>query len=131
MTKLRSKTQNARQRTARHAGETSAPKTKPRKQIETPRKSSPKRPVQRQAKVSSCSNTKQAQILAMLCSPAGATIASLASATKWQPHSVRGFLAGTVRKKLKLNLISEPGESGRIYRILDVVAGSVSTSRAA
>ena len=44
--------------------------------------------------------------------------------TGWQQHSVRGFLAGIVRKKLGLNLVSEPGESGRVYRI---IGGTAST----
>ena len=39
------------------------------------------------------------------------------SATGWQSHSVRGFLAGSVRKKLKLNLVSEPSDKGRSYRV--------------
>ena len=43
--------------------------------------------------------------------------------TGWRQHSVRGFLAGVVRKKLKLDLISEVGEGGRIYRIVNKVAG--------
>jgi hypothetical protein len=37
----------------------------------------------------------------------------------WQQHSVRGFLAGVIRKKLGLNLVSEPREGGRVYRIVD------------
>jgi hypothetical protein len=53
----------------------------------------------------------------MLRLPAGTTIAALMTATGWQRHSVRGFLAGVVRKKLKLNLVSEPSDKGRIYRI--------------
>ena len=44
------------------------------------------------------------------------------AATGWQQHSVRGFLAGVVRKKLGLNLVSEPSESGRVYRIIDDMA---------
>jgi hypothetical protein len=63
--------------------------------------------------------TKHARIVAMLRSSAGATIASIMTATDWQQHSVRGFLAGVVRKKLGLNLVSEQTEKGRVYRIKD------------
>ena len=62
--------------------------------------------------------TKHARILAMLRDGAGTTIAAMMAATGWQQHSVRGFLAGVVRKKLGLNLVSEPGERGRTYRIV-------------
>jgi hypothetical protein len=55
----------------------------------------------------------------MLRTAAGATIASLVTATQWQQHSVRGFLAGVVRKKLGLNLVSEQTDKGRVYRIKD------------
>ena len=55
----------------------------------------------------------------MLRAPSGATIEAMALAAKWQPHSVRGFLAGVVRKKLGLTLVSADGENGRIYRITD------------
>jgi hypothetical protein len=55
----------------------------------------------------------------MLRAPGGTTIADIMKATGWQQHSVRGFFAAVVRKKLKLNLTSEPGEAGRIYRITD------------
>lgn len=61
--------------------------------------------------------TKHARIIAMLRAPAGATVAALMIATDWQQHSVRGFLAGVVRKKLGLNLVSEKNEKGRVYRI--------------
>ena len=63
--------------------------------------------------------TKHARIVAMLRSPGGATIAAIMTATEWQQHSVRGFLAGVVRKKLALNLISEVTDRGRVYRIKD------------
>ena len=61
--------------------------------------------------------TKQSAALDMLRSPGGATIAALTKATGWQSHSVRGFLAGVVRKRLKLDLVSAVVEGVRIYRI--------------
>src|SRR6266403_1352294 len=64
-------------------------------------------------------DTKHTRIVAMLRSPGGATIAAIMTATEWQQHSVRGFLAGVVRKKLGLNLISEVTDKGRVYRIKD------------
>ncbi|MGA9193886.1 MAG: DUF3489 domain-containing protein [Pseudolabrys sp.] len=68
--------------------------------------------------------SKKAHIIAMLRAPSGVTIEAMARATKWQPHSVRGFLAGVVRKKLGLNLISAAGDSGRVYRITDRTASA-------
>jgi hypothetical protein len=64
-------------------------------------------------------DTKHGRIIGMLRSPGGATIAAIMTATEWQQHSVRGFLAGVVRKKLGLNLISEVTDKGRVYRIKD------------
>src|SRR6516164_2396175 len=75
--------------------------------------------------------TKHAQVLAMLQDRAGTTIAAIMAATSWQQHSVRGFLAGVVRKKLGLNLVSEPGESGRVYRIIDDTAAPVNAVKQA
>jgi hypothetical protein len=66
----------------------------------------------------------------MLRKSAGATIASLVTATDWQPHSVRGFLAGVVRKKLGLNLISKQTDKGRVYRIGDGKASPPAKGRA-
>ena len=53
----------------------------------------------------------------MLQLPAGATIAAMMKATKWQKHSVRGFLAAVVRKRLKLKLGSKKVDGNRVYRI--------------
>ena len=74
-------------------------------------------------------NTKHAKILAILRTPAGATIAAMMTATEWQQHSVRGFLAGVVRKKLGLNLVSEQTDKGRVYRIKDSKATSGAADR--
>jgi hypothetical protein len=62
--------------------------------------------------------SKRAQVIAMLHTPAGATIDAMMRATGWQQHSVRGFLAGVIRKKLALNLVSEASKNGRLYRIV-------------
>ncbi len=63
--------------------------------------------------------TKQAQIVAMLQTPNGATIEKIAAMTGWQHHSVRGFFAAVIRKRLGLDLVSETSAKGRVYRIVD------------
>ena len=81
-------------------------------------------------KIATRPDTKHARILAMLRTPAGVTIAAIMTATEWQQHSVRGFLAGVVRKKLGLNLVSEASDRGRVYRIKDSKASSGTADRA-
>ncbi|MGM0583715.1 MAG: DUF3489 domain-containing protein [Pseudomonadota bacterium] len=62
--------------------------------------------------------TKQAKLIEMLEAPDGATIAEIAEATGWQPHTVRGAIAGALKKRLGLNVTSEKVEGrGRVYFI--------------
>ena len=72
-------------------------------------------------------NSKQARVLGLLSRSSGATIATIMHSTGWQPHTVRGFFAAVVRKKLGLRLESEKADGERVYRI---VAGSTSADAA-
>ena len=63
-------------------------------------------------------NSKQAQVIAMLRRPEGATIAQICEATGWKQHTVRGTFAGAFKKKLGLEITSTKESGGeRLYRI--------------
>ena len=63
--------------------------------------------------------TKQARLIEMLRADGGATIDEIAAALQWRPHTVRGALAGALKKKLGLTIASEKIEArGRVYRII-------------
>ncbi len=75
-------------------------------------------------------HSKQALVIEMLKRPEGVTIAQICEATGWQAHTVRGTFAGTLKKKLGLNIVSEkiegpadtPGAGQRLYRIAEEVS---------
>jgi hypothetical protein len=111
------------------------PKFKPKATTRSParkaaRPASRKRPVPASSGPAARADTKHARVIAMLKKPAGATITAIMAVTDWQQHSVRGFLAGVVRKKLRLNLVSEQTDKGRVYRIKDGKASPAAADRA-
>ena len=87
------------------------------------------RPAPASSKSAARPDTKRDRIISMLRMPTGTTIAAIMTATDWQQHSVRGFLAGVVRKKLGLNLVSEQTDKGRVYRITNGKAAPAAAER--
>ncbi len=74
------------------------------------------------AEASTPKTSKSDTLIAMLSRPEGATIQAMMTATGWQAHSVRGFLAGTLKRKLGKAVTSETTEGGRTYRIAEASA---------
>jgi hypothetical protein len=99
------------------------PRTRSAKQL----KSNTRKNAQRAAH-SSGKITKHDRVLGLLRAKGGATIAAISKVTGWQPHSVRGFFAGVVKKKLGLTLQSEKTKFGRIYRIVRAKTSAPSPS---
>src|SRR5262245_29980351 len=82
----------------------------PKVRSKSPKTEEPKAPRTR-------NGTKQAQLIAMLRRAKGATIDEAVEALEWQPHTVRGAIAGALKKKLGLDITSEKDEKrGRVYR---------------
>jgi hypothetical protein len=83
----------------------------------------PKPPTQR-------AGTKQAQIVAMLQRPEGASVAEMVTATGWLAHTVRGSISGALKKKLGLPIATEKEEGrGTVHRIFNEASGSGGADR--
>ena len=76
------------------------------------------------ATVAAAPATKQALLIALLRSVAGATLSQMAQATGWQHHTIRGTISGVLRKKLKLTVVAEKAEGGAVYRIVEAAAAA-------
>jgi Protein of unknown function (DUF3489) len=66
--------------------------------------------------------SKQAEVIALLRRPEGATVDEVRAATGWQPHTVRGVFSGALKKKLGLAVVATKEERGRVYRIAEARA---------
>jgi Tfp pilus assembly protein FimV len=76
------------------------------------KKATPKKKAPRSARNDAREGSKTATILELLKQPGGVTAKELLKTTNWQPHSLRGFLSGTVGKKMGLTVTSTKGEDG-------------------
>ena len=98
----------------RQAGKATAPHGNSAKSSQPPKLNAPQIRAAR-----SQGQSKQDRVVALLRQKGGTTVAAVMKTTGWQKHSVHGFLAGVVRKKLGLSLVSEKSNGERVYRIAD------------
>jgi hypothetical protein len=101
-------TRAARRPAAKPSRRTEAKRRPPTKSVRKPAR----------ATVPAPTASKQSQLIAMLRTPAGAKIEQLTELTGWQPHTVRGTISGTLRKRLKLNVTCV----AHVYRIVEAQA---------
>jgi len=126
MTTITEQTETAPASTAAEPKATKKPRSGARvapvasKKPKSGKKATPAKKAPKSAKkaVGARDGSKAAKILDLLKRPGGATSKELQKASGWQPHSVRGFLSGTVGKKMGLTVVSTKGEDGeRSYSI--------------
>ena len=107
-------------RVGARGGDSAPAKAKAAPKAKTPRKAGPAKKSAQGAKRADGARdgSKAAQVLDLLKRPGGASLQEIMKATDWQAHSVRGFLSGTLRKKMGLTLESAKAEDGeRTYSV--------------
>lgn len=104
-------------KTTKSANNNKSTKTKSKRAGRSRNTSTTKITAKKRAQTESKYGSKIEVLLALLRRRSGASIDELIKATGWQPHSVRGFLSGTVRKKLGLKLTSTLENGVRRYRV--------------
>jgi len=89
-----------------------------KKAAPAPRKETATKPAKAASKSQARDGSKKAAVIQLLRRKEGATAAEITKLTKWQPHTIRGFISGTVSKKMKLTVESIRNEQGeRVYRV--------------